>query len=223
MTSKRQKEFLKALHKITGRPLKHFSGKRNPLPAILSALETGAGSALGGAAGMEAFQKVTKKKKGNKNRTKPAGKKAKARGKSRLGKSRKVKGRNPSITHALAVGRGSSPRIIGVGTKLAVAERAKLLRKAGVAHVQIGRRVPEPNPKTNYAVVDRDGFFRDYTRVYSAHATKALAVRAATKYRVNIPGNPKNQSSAMVIEISDAVKGQKISRDAIRRVYPVVW
>lgn len=77
--------------------------------------------------------------------------------------------------------------------------------------------------KSLYAVIDRDGFFRDWTRVYSSHATKDAAIKAANKYRVSIPGNHPNQSSAMVIGIAGAAKGDKVSRDSIRRVYPVIW
>jgi hypothetical protein len=77
--------------------------------------------------------------------------------------------------------------------------------------------------KNSYAVIDRDGFFRDTTQVYSAHGTKESAIREAKKHRVSIPGNQPRQSSAMVIEIADATKGQTIYRDTIRRIYPVVW
>jgi len=76
---------------------------------------------------------------------------------------------------------------------------------------------------SKYAVIERDGFFRDWTRVYSAHASKEAAIRAANKYRVSIPGNHQRQSCAMVIAMEGAVKGRKVSRDAIRRVYPVIW
>ena len=34
-----------------------------------------------------------------------------------------------------------------------------------------------------FAVIDRDGFFRDTTKVYSAHATEAAAVKAAKQYK----------------------------------------
>jgi hypothetical protein len=77
---------------------------------------------------------------------------------------------------------------------------------------------------TQYAVIDRDGFFRDTTKVYSAHATEAAAIKAAKTYRVSIPGNKPNQSSAMVIRSEGGfTKGETIYRDTIRRQYPVVW
>jgi hypothetical protein len=75
-----------------------------------------------------------------------------------------------------------------------------------------------------YAVIDRDGFFRDYTRVYSAHASEAAAIKAAKRHRVSIPGQPSNQSSAMVIRARGAFrKWQKIHRTQIRAQYSVVW
>lgn len=78
---------------------------------------------------------------------------------------------------------------------------------------------------TQYAVIDRDGFFRDTTKVYSAHVTEAAAVKAAKQHKVNIPGNRPNQSSAMVIRSEGRrfTKGETIYRDMIRRQYPVVW
>jgi hypothetical protein len=77
--------------------------------------------------------------------------------------------------------------------------------------------------KSMYAVIDRDGFFRDATRVYSAHATKEAAIKAANKCRVSIPGNQPNQSYAMVIAMEGAAKGNIVFSDSIRRVYPVIW
>lgn len=75
-----------------------------------------------------------------------------------------------------------------------------------------------------FAVIDRDGFFLDTTKVYSAHATKAAAVKAAKQHKVNIPGNRPNQSSAMVIRCEGGfVKGQTIYGDTVRGLYPVMW
>lgn len=75
-----------------------------------------------------------------------------------------------------------------------------------------------------YAVIDRDGFFRDTTRVYSAHSTEAAAIKAANQHRVSIPGNQSNQSTAMVIRGSSGFHcGETIYRVDIRKVYPVVW
>ena len=75
-----------------------------------------------------------------------------------------------------------------------------------------------------FAVIDRDGFFRDTTTVYSAHATVSAAMRAAKQHRVSLPGNGPNQSSAMVIRCEGGfAKGEKIYSDTIRRQYPVVW
>ena len=74
-----------------------------------------------------------------------------------------------------------------------------------------------------YAVIERDGFFRDWTRVYSAHTTKEAAIKAASKHRVSIPGNHPNQSCAMVIAMEGATKGRKVSSESIRRVYQVIW
>ena len=75
-----------------------------------------------------------------------------------------------------------------------------------------------------FAVIDRDGFFRDTTKVYSAHATEAAAVKAAKQYKVSIPGNQPGQSSAMVIRCESGFsKGETIYSDTIRRQYPVVW
>ena len=78
--------------------------------------------------------------------------------------------------------------------------------------------------KRQYAVIDRDGFFRETTTVYSAHATVSAAIRAAKQHRMSLPGNQPNQSSAMVIRCeSGFAKGEKIYGDTIRRQYPVVW
>ena len=75
-----------------------------------------------------------------------------------------------------------------------------------------------------YAVIDRDGFFRDTTIVYSAHTTEAAAVKAAKRHTVSIPGQHPNQSSAMVIRCESGFsKGETIYSDTIRRQYPVVW
>lgn len=78
----------------------------------------------------------------------------------------------------------------------------------------------------NYAVIDRDGYFRDRTHVQSAHVTEAAAIRAANKQRVSIPGQPTNQSCAMVIRNDSGCgfrKGEMIYSDTIRSLYPVVW
>lgn len=80
-----------------------------------------------------------------------------------------------------------------------------------------------PDTKAQYAVIDRDGFFRDVTKVYSAHATEAAAVKAAKQHKVTIPGNRPNQSSAMVIGGGEFSKGETIYRDQIRSQYSVVW
>jgi hypothetical protein len=109
------------------------------------------------------------------------------------------------------------------------------LRKAHEVAKALGRKVvsvaratgkthnPEEN-KNKYAVIGREGFFRDWTRVYSAHGTEAAAIKAAKTHRVNIPGNRPNQSSAMVIRGNDGfTKGEKIYGDTIRTLYPVVW
>ena len=78
--------------------------------------------------------------------------------------------------------------------------------------------------KMRYAVIDRDGFFRYATTVYSAHATVSAAIRAAKQHRMRLAGNQPNQSSAMVIRCeSGFAKGEKIYGDTIRRQYPVVW
>lgn len=75
-----------------------------------------------------------------------------------------------------------------------------------------------------YAVIDRDGFFRHTTKVYSAHETETAAIKAANKHRVSIPGNSPNQSSGMVIKSDGGFrKGETIYRDTIRSLYPVVW
>ena len=75
-----------------------------------------------------------------------------------------------------------------------------------------------------FAVIGRDGFWRYATEVRSAHATEAAAIRAAKRHRVNIPGNPPNQSSAMVIRGEEGFsKGEIIYGDTVRRLYPVVW
>ena len=77
---------------------------------------------------------------------------------------------------------------------------------------------------TPFGVINRDGFFRDYTRVYSVHRTEAAAVRKAKTWRVSIPGNQPNQSSAMVIQSDGGfTRGEKIYPDTIRSLYPVVW
>ena len=74
-----------------------------------------------------------------------------------------------------------------------------------------------------FAVIDRDGFFRSTTKVYSVHATEAAAIRVAKQHRVSLPGNPPNQSSAMVIRCESGFsKGETIYSDTIRRQYPVV-
>jgi hypothetical protein len=75
-----------------------------------------------------------------------------------------------------------------------------------------------------YAVIDRDGFFRDVTKVYSAHGSLPAAIKTANRYRVDIPGNRAGQSSAMVISHTNGfTKGEKIYSDTIRRQYPVIW
>jgi ketosteroid isomerase-like protein len=76
-----------------------------------------------------------------------------------------------------------------------------------------------------FAVIDRDGFFRGTTKVYSAHSTEKAAISQATRYRVSNPGNNPNQSCAMVIRTSEGgfCKGETIYADNIRRTYPVVW
>ena len=75
-----------------------------------------------------------------------------------------------------------------------------------------------------YAVISRDGFFRDTTQIYSTHATEAAAIKAAKTHRVSIPGNPPDQSSAMVIRGEGGFRrGETVYADTIRRLYPVVW
>lgn len=82
----------------------------------------------------------------------------------------------------------------------------------------------ESMKNTRFAVIDRDGFFRDTTKVYSAHATEAAAIKAAKQYKVSIPGNRPDQSSAMVIRCEGGFsKGETVYGDTIRRQYPVVW
>ncbi len=76
-----------------------------------------------------------------------------------------------------------------------------------------------------YAVIDRHGFFRDYTYVYSAHGTKAAAIKAANKHRISLPGGPVAQSTAMVIHSQNGTfaKGEKVYSDTVGRLFPVVW
>lgn len=75
-----------------------------------------------------------------------------------------------------------------------------------------------------FAVIPRDGFFRDRAEVYSAHPTEEAAIKAAKRFQANIPGNPPNQSTAMVIRSEEGfAKGDVVYRDTIRRQYPVVW
>lgn len=75
----------------------------------------------------------------------------------------------------------------------------------------------------NYAVIDRDGFFRDVTQVWSAHRTPEAAIREAKRHRVTLPGGKPCQSTAMVIKGASFTRGEKIYRDEIRRTYKVIW
>lgn len=63
-----------------------------------------------------------------------------------------------------------------------------------------------------FAVIDRDGFFGDTTKVYSAHDTKAEAVKAA-----------RHRSSMVTHSEGGFTEGQVIYADTIRRIFPVVW
>ena len=75
---------------------------------------------------------------------------------------------------------------------------------------------------TQFAVIDRDGFFRDTTKVYSAHATEAAAVKAAKRHKVSMPGNGPNQFSAMVIRCDGGFsKGGVITRNKLLPPDPI--
>lgn len=138
------------VRRATTMQAKYIKGKRNPLPAILAALETGAGTAIGGAAGMEAFESMKKKKNQSprgpsgksrkKKRSKSRTKNPRSRVKSQRPKARKSQRNAQRITHALGIGAGRSPRIIAAGTASAIRDGAQLLREAGVKNVRVGKR-----------------------------------------------------------------------------------
>jgi hypothetical protein len=104
------------------------------------------------------------------------------------------------------------------------------ITRTGDGQVVIAGTGPKPksnplrrNPGNQYAVIARDGFFRDSTKVQSTHSTKDAAIKAARRRRVSMPGRSP-QSSAMVIQSQDGFsKGQTIYGDTIRSLYPVVW
>lgn len=129
-------------------------GARNPVPALLtslgSAIEEGAGFAVGSAVGSRAIKDAdgsgrTTVKKPKKPKSKPRrGKKRPAKRKSKKAKKNSSRRRTKRITHAIAVGRvrgrvgGRDRRIVFTGTKREVHEQARLMRRAGAKSIHVG-------------------------------------------------------------------------------------
>lgn len=78
-----------------------------------------------------------------------------------------------------------------------------------------------------FAVIPAHGWFsHNVARVYSAHATKAAALKAADRHTVSLPGDVPNRRCAMVIcgdgRPSGFRKGEKVYGDTIGSIFPVV-
>ena len=81
----------------------------------------------------------------------------------------------------------------------------------------VGRRNPSG---LWYGVVPRFGFARGTAKVYSAHATKAAAIKAAKREG----GRQNGAWGCMVVKSSDGFsKGERFYMDTADKIFPVVW
>jgi hypothetical protein len=73
-----------------------------------------------------------------------------------------------------------------------------------------------------YAVIARQGFSGNETKVSSAHATERAAVAAAKRSRYT-DERGQQRTPSMVIRMEGATKGRTVYMDTVPSIYPVVW